>query len=164
MAADAATSILPVWMVTQQALQQEDPDAGAAALAAELAAGGTSSGSAGSTSTQLELRTAAEAVCSALQRADISGARLMQLSFGDYIVVFPTGRRGQAAVVPAGPGRIAINDSHQPLGSAQVAARVLAARGVAVVHDTGSELELLAQCGELLQGAAGAAAGTAAEG
>lgn len=181
-AADAASAILPVWMAAdqppppqqpqqQQQEEQEEEASGTdpalqqprpAAAAPSPSMAGAASGDVVAAA-QRDLRTAADAAAHALQRAGIP-ARLMQLSFGDYIVVFD--RRGssalsarrqsegsQAAVVPAPVhlGRASVNAPHQLLGSALVACRVLAARGVTAVPHTGGEVELLATCADLRQ-------------
>ena len=151
-AADAAVAAQPASDGAEQ--RQDGVQVGAAAPAPASAA---------ATPSQLELRAAAEAVLASLQRAGIGdGVRLMQLSYGDFIVLLPR-RRGQlAAVVPAAPTRVAANAPRQPLGSALVAQRVLAARGALAVLATGSEVELLARCGELVRGAPAAPSSRAA--
>jgi hypothetical protein len=165
-ASDAATAILPAWMqpaATAAATGGPQAEAAlAAAAAAATAAPAAPPAEPDAGASQLELRATAEAACRALQAAGL-GASLKQLSYGDYIVVFDltassgssngsSGRKGglQAAVVPGG-GRTAVNDPHQLLGAALVAARVLEARGLAVVPGTGSEAELVVRCTSLLR-------------
>ena len=170
-AADAASAILPVWMAAEQQQQQQQPGAAVESPthqpspAAAPPTGSEASAGSGEAAgaTQRDLRAAAEAAAGALQRAGIP-ARLMQLSFGDFIVVFDRrgssagssrrpGEGSQAAVVPAPAhlGRASINAPHRLVGSALVACRVLAARGVAAVPHTGGEVELLAACAEVRQ-------------
>ena len=172
-ASDAATAILPAWMQPAATAAAAGGPQAEAALAAATAAAAAAAAPAGppaepdAGTSQLELRAAAEAACRALQAAGL-GASLKQLSYGDYIVVFDltassgsdgSDRKGgqQAAVVPGG-GRTAVNDPHQLLGAALVAARVLEARGLAVVPGTGSEAELVARCTSLLRRGTGSAA------
>lgn len=174
MAADAASALLPVWMSQEQQpppagehqLAQQPDEAAPMAAPPAVPASGSASASDAAVVARRELRAAAEAAAAALQRAGIPG-RLMQLSFGDYIVVFDcragdsssSRRRGegsQAAVVPApvGSGRASVNapeGRHHLIGAALVASRVLAARGVASVPYTGGEVSLLAACAELRQ-------------
>lgn len=128
-----------------QAVQQDGLHMGATPAPAPA------SSSSSAALTPRELRSAAEVVLASLQRAGIGdGVRLMQLSYGDYIVLLPK-RRGQvAAVVPAAPTRVTVNAPRQPLGSALVAQRVLAARGAVAVLAS-SEVELLSRCSELLR-------------
>jgi len=169
-ASDAATAILPVWMAAEQQQQRQQQLAAEGELLAQQpgppatvppsSEAGTASGDA-TAAVSRDLRAAAEAAANALQRAGIP-ARLMQLSFGDFIVLFDRrgggavsprrqGEGSQAAVVPAPvhTGRASVNSPHQLLGSALVACRVLAARGVTAVPHTGGEVELLAACAEV---------------
>jgi hypothetical protein len=159
-AASAAAAILPAWMASQQQQEAAERQEQQRQSQGGVATAPVARGAAPVLPRQLELRTAAEAVCETLRRHGLP-ASLKQLSFGDFLVLLDLGRGKSeewrelhAAVVPlTAPGRAAVNAPDQPLGTALVARRVLEVRGLPTVLATADEAQLVAACRGLLASA-----------